>query len=141
MIARYVRLAVLNLQVVPLVQWVPVDQDSRGYPCRLVDLVDRHDRVCQVSPGPQEASNGGHLSQVSPKDAVFTSHTGGSTECLHVLLRDLSVQVVQALQWVRGDHVHQLTPAVRQDQLLREGHVVRAVLEYHVGLALPGQRR
>ena len=63
-----------------------------------------------------------------------------SNNYLHVLPRDLSVQVGQALRWVQAALSH---PAVLADPLhqrLLENHVVPATLEYHVGLGLPAER-
>lgn len=43
-------LALLHLQGVPSVQWVPEDQDNQEFPCLLEDLVGLHDLVFLVTP-------------------------------------------------------------------------------------------
>ena len=68
------------------------------------------------------------------------SAVGLSSNYLHVLPHDLSVQVGQALQWVQAALSHPAVLADPPHQRLLEDHVVLATLEYHAGLALPAQR-
>ena len=53
-------LTVLHLQPVPLVQWVPADQDNREFPCLPEDLVGLHDLVSLVIPETRKSKSGEH---------------------------------------------------------------------------------